>query len=131
MTIIEFAVLAVALAIVVLVALLSAAAIELKVGIHEIRRSVRKVDEKMEPILDDLGKVAANLKVVTTATADKVGNVETVMSALGKAGEKVEKINSLLDTVMSVSSKPNIYWTGTKAAWSYVRERLKTKKGGR
>lgn len=129
MTIIIISSVVAALAIVVVAVFMIPAIMEFRETVRIVRSTIIEVDKKLNPILEDVEKVAGNLKTITDATAAKMGKVEAMMAALGETGENVHKINSVISGLMLLYNRPATYWTGTKAAWKYVVERMK-KKGG-
>jgi uncharacterized protein YoxC len=130
MTIIEIAVLLVAVAFAVLVGYLVPVLMQIRKTVAESEQLLSKMNAEVPGLLAELRSMSQNLNDVTNQAREGVEHAAVLLHAVGEVGESVQHIHNvvrgssgtLLSNVVSMVA-------GFKAATKVVRERMKQEGG--
>lgn len=129
MTIAGFAVVVMAVALVVLVAFMIPALVEIRRAAQGVRQFAEQTRLELTPVISELERTVADLKVVTQGVAERVDDIQTFMEAVGDTGRNIRTINSVIGSVASVAATSSIWATGARVAGKYLMERIAKKRG--
>lgn|SRR6478752_1878027 len=130
MTIIEIAVLLVAVAFAVLVGYLVPVLMQIRKTVAESEQLLSKMNAEVPGLLAELRSMSQNLNDVTNQAREGVEHAAVLLHAVGEVGESVQHVHNvvrgssgtLLSNVVSMVA-------GFKAATKVVRERMKQEGG--
>ena len=130
MTIVEMAVLLVAVAFVVLVGYLVPALIQLRKTVAESEQLFATMNEDLPPLIGELRAMSHNLNDLTEQARGGVEHAAVLLHAVGEVGESVQHVHdvvrgssgSFVNNVASVVA-------GFKAATQVMRERFREEGG--
>lgn len=130
MTIIEIAVLLVAVAFAVLVGYLVPVLMQIRKTVAESEQLLSKMNAEVPGLLAELRSMSQNLNDVTNQAREGVEHAAVLLHAVGEVGESVQHVHdvvrgssgTLLSNVVSMVA-------GFKAATKVVRERMKQEGG--
>jgi uncharacterized protein YoxC len=130
MTIIEIAVLLVAVAFAVLVGYLVPVLMQIRKTVAESEQLLSKMNAEVPGLLAELRSMSQNLNDVTNQAREGVEHAAVLLHAVGEVGESVQHIHNvvrgssgtLLSNVVSMVA-------GFKAATKVVRERMRQEGG--
>lgn len=129
MTVTAFAVVVLALALVVLVAFMIPTLIEIRKAAADLRGFVTRTGGELKPVLIELEKTLAELRMVTEGIADKREDIQTFMEAVGDTGRNIRTINVAVGSVAHAAAASSLWMTGARAAGKFLTERLIKKRG--
>lgn len=129
MSVTAIAVMVLALALVVLVAFMIPTLIEIRKAAADMRGFVTQTGGELKPVLVELEKTLAELRIVTEAIAEKRDDVQTFMEAIGDTGRNISTINAAVGSVAHVAATSSLWLTGARAAGKFLAERLIKKRG--
>jgi uncharacterized protein YoxC len=129
MLLVSLAALVAALGVVVLVAVLVPAIIELKKTTVALREFIVNMESSLHPALGELRKALTDVRELTDVAAARRDDITTLMSALGNTGESVQRLNGIIGGVVKVVEKPVMYWVGVKAAGLNILRNVTHKRG--
>lgn len=130
MTIVEIAVLLVAVAFVVLVGCLVPVLMQVQRTVAESEQLLSKLNAEVPGLVAELRSTSQNLNDVTNQARDGIGHAVVLLHAVGEVGESVQQVHNvvrgsggtLLNNVASMVA-------GFKAATHVVRKRMKHEGG--
>ena len=130
MTIVEIAVLLVAVAFAVLVGCLVPMLMQVQKTVAESEQLLSKLNAEVPGLVAELRSMSQNLNEVTNQARDGIGHAAVLLHAVGEVGESVQQVHNvvrgssgtLLNNVASMVA-------GFKAATHVVRERMKHEGG--
>ena len=130
MTIIEIAVLLVAVAFAVLVGYLVPVLMQIRKTVAESEQLLSKMNAEVPGLLAELRSMSQNLNDVTNQAREGVEHAAVLLHAVGEVGESVQHIHNV------VRGSSGTLWSnvvsmvaGFKAATKVVRERMKQEGG--
>jgi len=131
MTIVEIAVLLVAMAFAVLVGCLVPVLMQVRKTVAESEQLLSKMNAEIPPLVAELRSMSHHLNDVTNQARDGIEHAAILLHAVGEVGESVQQVHNvvrgssgtLLNNVASMVA-------GFKAATHVVRERMKHHEGG-
>ncbi|MGE0644727.1 MAG: DUF948 domain-containing protein [Nitrospira sp.] len=131
MTIVEIAVLLVAVAFAVLVGCLVPVLMQVRKTVAESEELLSKMKVEVPGLVAELRSMSQNLNEVTNQARDGVGHAAVLLHAVGEVGESVQQVHNVVrgsggTLISNVASMV----AGFKAATHVVRERMKHE-GGR
>ncbi len=129
MSVTAIAVVVLALALVVLVAFMIPTLIEIRKAAADLRGFVAKTGGELKPVILELERTLAELRMVTEGIAEKREEVQTFMEAVGDTGRNIRTINAVIGTVAHVAATSSIWITGARTAGKFLTERLIKKRG--
>lgn len=129
MSVTAIAVVVMALALVVLVAFMIPTLIEIRKAAADLRGFVTQTGGELKPVLVELEKTLAELRMVTEAIAEKREDVQTFMEAVGDTGRNIRTINVAVGSVAHAAAASSLWLTGARAASKFLAERLIKKRG--
>ncbi|MCM2356897.1 MAG: DUF948 domain-containing protein [Geobacteraceae bacterium] len=130
MVVISIAVSVVAITFVVLAFFAIPAFIEARRTAVAAREFLSRTDMELQPALKDLRLLIDDLKLMAADAAEKTGEVQLFMEALGDTGRNLRIINSVVGAVAGALSTSSLWLTGAKVAGKFIMDRV-TKKGGK
>lgn len=130
MTIVEIAVLLVAVTFAVLVGSLVPVLMQVRKTVAESEQLLSKLNAEVPGLVAELRSMSQNLNEVTDQARDGIGHAAVLLHAVGEVGESVQQVHNvvrgsggtLLNNVASMVA-------GFKAATHVVRERMKHEGG--
>jgi uncharacterized protein YoxC len=130
MTIVEIAVILVAVAFVVLVGYLVPVMIQVRKTVAESEQLLVKMNDALPPLIGEIRAVSHNMSELTKQAKGGVEHAVTLLHAVGEVGESVQHVHdvvkgssgSMLTNVASVVA-------GLKAATHVMKERFREKGG--
>ena len=130
MTIVEIAVLLVAVAFAVLVGCLVPVLMQVRKTVAESEELLSKMKVEVPGLVAELRSMSQNLNDVTNQARDGIGHAAVLLHAVGEVGESVQQVHNvvrgsggtLLNNVASMVA-------GVKAATHVVRQRMKHEGG--
>ena len=130
MTIVEIAVILVAVAFAVLVGYLVPVLIQVRKTVGESEQLLAKMNNDLPPLIDNLRTVSHNVNDLTEQARKGVEHAAVLLHAVGEVGESVQHVHdvvkgssgSMLTNVASVVA-------GLKAATKVVKERFREEGG--
>jgi uncharacterized protein YoxC len=129
MSVTAFALVVMALALVVLVAFMIPTLIEIRKAAADLRAFVTRTGGELKPVLLELEKTLAELRMVTEGIAEKREDVQTFMEAVGDTGRNIRTINAVIGNVVHAAVTSSIWVTGARTAGKFLTERLIKKRG--
>lgn len=88
------------------------------------------VHSELQPTLQELTGVLAELKTVGGGVAEHTDDVKRFMSALGETGTNLSTINRSMGVVTGALNATSVWATGAKVAGKYMFDRYLKKRGG-
>lgn len=129
MSVTAIAVVVMALALVVLVAFIVPTLIEIRKAAADLRGFVTQTGGELKPVLFELERTLAELRMVTEGIAEKREDVQTFMEAVGDTGRNIRTINAVIGNVANAAVASSIWVTGARTAGKFLTERLIKKRG--
>ena len=129
MVVLSIAAAVVAVTLVVLVAFMIPAIIEIRKSAVEFRVMANRLDSELQPILHELRGTLADLQILTESASERAGNVATFLDAIGDTGRNLRVINSVAGAVAGAITSSSMWLTGTRVAAKFIIDRLIQKKG--
>jgi len=129
MSVTAFAVVVLALALVVLVAFMIPTLIEIRKAAADLRGFVTQTGGELKPVLLELEKTLAELRTVTEVVAERREDIQTFMEAVGDTGKNIRTINAAVGSVAHAVAASSLWVTGARAAGTFLVERLIKKRG--
>jgi len=130
MTIVEIAVLLVAVAFAVLVGCLVPVLIQVRKTVAESEQLLSKMNAEVPGLVAELRAISQNVNDVTSQAKDSIGHAAVLLHAVGEVGESVQQVHNVVrgsggTLISNVASMV----AGIKAATHVVRERMKHQGG--
>jgi len=130
MTIVEIAVLLVAVAFAVLVGCLVPVLMQVQKTVAESEQLLSKMNAEVPGLVAELRAISQTVNDVTSQAKDSIGHAAVLLHAVGEVGESVQQVHNvvrgssgtLISNVVSMVA-------GFKAATHVVRERMKHQGG--
>jgi uncharacterized protein YoxC len=129
MSVTAFAVVVLALALVVLVAFMIPTLIEIRKAAADLRGFVSQTGGELKPVLIELERTLTELRTVTAGIAEKREDVQTFMEAVGDTGRNLRTINAVVGSVAQAAATSSIWLTGARAAGKFLTQRIITRRG--
>jgi len=129
MSVSAFALVVMALALVVLVAFMIPTLMEIRKAAADLRGFVTRTGGELKPVLLELERTLAELRMVTEGIAEKREDVQTFMEAVGDTGRNIRTINAVIGTVAHAAVTSSVWLTGARTAGKFLTERLIKKRG--
>ncbi|BDV43858.1 hypothetical protein GURASL_27810 [Geotalea uraniireducens] len=129
MTIAGIAVVIMAVALVVLVAFMIPTLIEIRKAALGVQHFAEQTRLELKPVISELERTVADLKIVTQGVAARVDDVQTFMEAVGDTGRNIRTINSVISSVASLAATSSVWMTGARVAGKFLAERIAKKRG--
>ena len=129
MSVTAIAVVVLALALVVLVAFMIPTLIEIRKAAADLRSFVNQAGGELKPVLLELERTLADLRMVTEGIAEKREEVQTFMEAVGDTGRNIRTINAVVGSIAHAAATSSVWMTGARAAGKFITERLIKKRG--
>ncbi len=129
MSVSAFALVVMALALVVLVAFMIPTLMEIRKAAADLRGFVTRTGGELKPVLLELERTLAELRMVTEGIAEKREDVQTFMEAVGDTGRNIRTINAVIGTVAHAAVTSSVWMTGARTAGKFLTERLIKKRG--
>ena len=129
MIIINIAAVVVAIAVVALVISLIPLIRELRTSAVAVREIAVRVENDIQPTMQELHNTLAELNVLTSGVAERVEDVQCFMSAVGETGRGLRTIGSVVGGAAGALSKTSLWLTGAKVAGSFIIDRFSKKRG--
>ena len=125
---ISLAVVIIAITVVVLVAFMIPAFIEIRKTVVSIREISVRSENELIPVLNELHKTLTAVKSLAEGAATKTEDVKSFLDALGDTGRNLRTINNVVGTVTGVLSSSSAWLVGAKVAGRFILERLSRKR---
>ncbi len=130
MTIIEIAILLVAVAFAVLVGCLVPVLMQVHKTVAESEQLLSKMNAEVPGLVAELRSISQNVNDVTSQAKDSIGHAAVLLHAVGEVGESVQQVHNVVrgsggTLIGNVASMV----AGFKAATHVVRERMKHQGG--
>jgi uncharacterized protein YoxC len=125
---ISLAVVIIAITVVVLVAFMIPAFIEIRKTAVSIREISVRSENELIPVLNELHKTLTAVKSLAEGAATKTEDVKSFLDALGDTGRNLRTINNVVGTVAGVLSSSSAWLVGAKVAGRFILERLSRKR---
>lgn len=130
MTIVEIAVLLVAVAFAVLVGCVVPVLIQVRKTVAESEQLFAKLNAEVPSLVAELRSMSQNLNEVTDQARDGIGHAAVLLHAVGEVGESVQQVHSIVrGSSGTLLSNVASMVAGFKAATHVVRERMKHEGG--
>lgn len=129
MSVTAIAVVVLALALVVLVAFMIPTLIEIRKAAADLRSFVNQAGGELKPVLLELERTLADLRMVTEGIAEKREEVQTFMEAVGDTGRNIRTINAVVGSIAHAAASSSVWITGARTAGKFIAERLIKKRG--
>lgn len=129
MSVTAFAVLLMALALVVLVIFMIPALLEIRRTAAEMRLFINQTNGELKPVLMELERNLSELRTVMEGIAERRENIQVFMEAVGDTGRNLRTINSVIGTVANAAATSSVWIAGARAAGRFLAERLIKKRG--
>lgn len=130
MTIVEIAVLLVAVAFAVLVGCLVPVLMEVRKTVAESEQLLSKLNAEVPGLVAELRSMSQNLNAVTDQARDGIGHAAVLLHAVGEVGESVQQVHNVVrGSSGTLLSNVASMVAGFKAATHVVRERMKHEGG--
>jgi uncharacterized protein YoxC len=120
----------IAVAIVILVLTLVPTLLAMKRTYASVRELADMVKGELQPTLQELTGILAELKTVSGGVAEHTDDVRCFMSSLGESGRNIHTINRAVGIVSSVVNTSSAWTTGARVAGKYILDRYLKKRGG-
>lgn len=128
MIIINIAAVVIAIAVVALVISLIPLIKELKTTTVAVREIAGRMETNIQPTLKELQDALADVNVLTAVAAEKVEDIECLMTAIGDTGKGLRTISTVVGGAAGAVAKSSLWLTGAKVAGSYMLERFTKKR---
>ncbi len=130
MTIVEIAVLLVAVAFAVLVGCLVPVLMQVRKTVAESEQLLAKLNTEVPGLVAELRSMSQNLNEVTDQARDGIGHAAVLLHAVGEVGESVQQVHNVVrGSSGTLLSNVASMVAGFKAATHVVRERMKHQGG--
>jgi len=129
MIIITVAAVVVAIAVVALVVALIPLIREVKATAVTVREIAVRMENEIQPTIQELHHALTDLNVLTEGVAEKVEDVQCFMSAVGETGRGLRVISSVVGGAAGALSKTSLWITGAKVAGTFLLDRFTKKRG--
>ncbi len=130
MTIVEIAVLLVAVAFALLVGCLVPVLMQVQKTVAESEQLLSKMNAEVPGLVAELRAISQNVNDVTSQAKDSIGHAAVLLHAVGEVGESVQQVHNVVrGSSGTLISNVASMVAGFKAATHVVRERMKHEGG--
>ncbi|MGE0471059.1 MAG: DUF948 domain-containing protein [Nitrospira sp.] len=130
MTIVEIAVLLVAVAFAVLVGCLVPVLLQVQKTVAESEQLLSKMNAEVPGLVAELRAISQTVNDVTSQAKDSIGHAAVLLHAVGEVGESVQQVHNVVrGSSGTLISNVASMMAGFKAATHVVRERMKHQGG--
>ncbi|QPD03579.1 MAG: hypothetical protein Nkreftii_001353 [Candidatus Nitrospira kreftii] len=130
MTIVEIAVLLVAVAFAVLVGCLVPVLMQVQKTVAESEQLLSKMNAEVPGLVAELRAISQTVNDVTSQAKDSIGHAAVLLHAVGEVGESVQQVHNVVrGSSGTLISNVASMVAGVKAATHVVRERMKHQGG--
>jgi uncharacterized protein YoxC len=130
MTIVEIAVLLVAVAFAVLVGCLVPVLMQVQKTVAESEQLLSKMNAEVPGLVAELRAISQTVNDVTSQAKDSIGHAAVLLHAVGEVGESVQQVHNVVrGSSGTLISNVASMVAGFKAATHVVRERMKHQGG--
>jgi len=130
MTIVEIAVLLVAVAVAVLVGCLVPVRMQVQKTVAEAEQLLSKMNAEVPGLVAELRAISQTVNDVTSQAKDSIGHAAVLLHAVGEVGESVQQVHNVVrGSSGTLISNVASMVAGFKAATHVVRERMKHQGG--
>lgn len=128
MTLIEVAVIVMAIALVAVACALIPTLQEIKKTAMTARSFLERTETELTPLIAETKAAVAEVKTMTATVAKGGENLKALFEAAGDTSQKLHTISSVINGISGVVSSSSLWMTGAKVAGKFIIDQIKQRK---